>query len=172
MFRCKPERNPKQVTLIMLTFVTAFIATAVLVCSVNSYKWIFELLLIIVLSAGIMAVYRYSMTEMEYEIFDGSFSVIKVVGQKRTVVCSLSLSTAIMLIPKAEYTEKIKAGQMPVINSRYNFNQNMKCKSYVYICEFNGKTIMVEFEPNEIFVRVMLEEIERAKKNDQNPDKE
>lgn len=156
----------------MLTFVTAFIATAVLVCSVNSYKWIFELLLIIVLSAGIMAVYRYSMTEMEYEIFDGSFSVIKVVGQKRTVVCSLSLSTAIMLIPKAEYTEKIKAGQMPVINSRYNFNQNMKCKSYVYICEFNGKTIMVEFEPNEIFVRVMLEEIERAKKNDQNPDKE
>ncbi|NLN55530.1 MAG: hypothetical protein GX148_04420 [Clostridiales bacterium] len=172
MFRCKPERNPKQVTLIMLTFVTAFIATAVLVCSVNSYKWIFELLLIIVLSAGIMAVYRYSMTEMEYEIFDGSFSVIKVVGQKRTVVCSLSLSTAIMLIPKAEYTEKLKAGQMPVINSRYNFNQNMKCKSYVYICEFNGKTIMVEFEPNEIFVRVMLEEIERAKKNDQNPDKE
>lgn len=172
MFRCKPERNPKQVTLIMLTFITAFIATAVLVCSVNSYKWIFELLLIIVLSAGIMAVYRYSMTEMEYEIFDGSFSVIKVVGQKRTVVCSLSLSTAIMLIPKAEYTEKLKAGQMPVINSRYNFNQNMKCKSYVYICEFNGKTIMVEFEPNEIFVRVMLEEIERAKKNDQNPDKE
>ena len=119
-----------------------------------------------------MAVYRYSITEMEYEIFDGSFSVIKVVGQKRTVVCSLSLSTAIMLIPKAEYTEKLKAGQMPVINSRYNFNQNMKCKSYVYICEFNGKTIMVEFEPNEIFVRVMLEEIERAKKNDQNPDKE
>ncbi|MGI6716204.1 MAG: hypothetical protein ACOX3X_03275 [Eubacteriales bacterium] len=167
MYRCKPERNPRQVTLIMLTFVTAFIATAVLRCSISGYNWIFELLLIIVVSLGIMIVYRYSMTEMEYEVANGSFSVIKVVGQKRTQVCSLSLATAIMLIPKEEYAEKAKNGEIPYINTRYNFNQNLKCKSYVYISEFNGKTILVEFEPNEIFVRVMLEEIERAKKDDE-----
>ncbi|MDD4125108.1 MAG: hypothetical protein PHW77_05215 [Eubacteriales bacterium] len=164
MFRCKPERNPKQVTIIMLTCVTAFITAAVLLSSIGSFRWIFELILIAVISAGITVVYRYSMTEMEYEVSDGSFTVIKAVGRKRTVACSLSLSTAITLIPKEEYEEKTKNGEMPYINGRYNFNQNIKCKSYVYVCEFNGKTLSVEFEPNDIFVCGMLEEIENAKK--------
>lgn len=165
MLRCKPERNPKQVTIIMLTCVTVFVAAAILVTSVQTYRFIYELILIAVITAGISVVYRYSMTEMEYEVSDGAFTVVKVVGQKRTVACSLSLSTAVTLVPKGEYTEKIKAGALPYINRRYNFNQNIRCKSYVYVCEFNGKILAVEFEPNEIFIRGMLEEIDQAKKN-------
>lgn len=164
MFRCKPERNPRQVTVIMLTCVTTFITAAVFVSSVGTFRWICEFIIIAVVTVGISVVYRYSMTEMEYEICDGVFTVIKVVGQKRTVACSLSLSTAIVLVPKDEYVEKINNNSIPYINCRYNFNQNIKCKSYVYVCEFNGKTLAVEFEPNDIFVRGMLEEIENAKK--------
>ena len=111
MYRCKPERNPRQVTLIMLTFVTAFIATAVLRCSISGYNWIFELLLIIVVSLGIMIVYRYSMTEMDYEVANGSFN--KRWWGKSAQVCSLSLATAIMLIPRRN-TPKRPKQEIPI----------------------------------------------------------
>lgn len=164
MFKCKPERNPKQVTLIMLTCVTVFVLTAFVSLSVAAFKWLFELALIVIATVGIAVIYRYSMTEMEYEICDGSFSVIKIVGQKRTTACSLDLSTAIMLVPKDEFKEAVSSRALPYINQRFNFNQNLKCNSYVYVCEFNGKTIAVEFEPNQPFISVMLKEIEDRKK--------
>ena len=52
-----------------------------------------------------------------------------------------------------------------MISTRFNFNQNIKADSYVYVCEFNKKTVALEFEPNRIFVDIMLEEIENAKRD-------
>ena len=166
MVRCKPERNVKQVTLIMLTCVTAFVAVAAAACIIDAYKWFFELLLIVVSVAGIYVVYRFSMTEMEYEVGGGSFSVYKTVGKKRTVACSLDLFTAVTLLPRGEFEQKQKNGELPYINTRFNFNQNIRCAAaYVYVCEFNGRHIAVEFEPNMIFVDVMLDEIDKSKQN-------
>ena len=164
MIKCKPERSVRQVTVIMISFVTAFIAVSAAMCIINAYKWFFELLLIVTGVGGIYVVYRFSMSEMEYELGDGVFTVYKTVGKKRTAVCALDLSTAITLIPKSEYLQKLKTRELPLINTRFNFDQNIRCDgAYVYICEFNGKTIAVEFEPNMIFVDAMLDEIGRSK---------
>ena len=81
MVKCKPERNVRQVTVIMLSCVTAFIAVSAAACIIDAYKWFFELLLIVVSVAGIYVVYRFSMSEMEYEICDGVFTVYKTVGK-------------------------------------------------------------------------------------------
>lgn len=171
MIKCKPERNPRQVTMIMLCFVTAFIAVAAAMCIINAYKWFFQLLLLAVSVAGIFVVYRFSMTELEYEVGDGVFSVYKTVGKKRTTACSLDLSTAVTLLPKNEYEQKVKKGELPYVNTCFNFNQNIRCAgSYVYVCEFNGKIIATQFEPNAIFVGVMLEEIEKSKENGEGSD--
>ena len=48
MVKCKPERNVRQVTVIMLSCVTAFIAVSAAACIIDAYKWFFELLLIVV----------------------------------------------------------------------------------------------------------------------------
>lgn len=171
MIKCKPERNPRQVMLIMVCCVTAFIAVAAAACIVYAYKWFFELLLLVTTVAGIYVVYRFSMTEMEYEVGESTFTVYKTVGRKRTVACSLDLSTALTLLPKNEYAAKQKNRELPYITTRFNFNQNIKCRaSYVYVCEFNGKNISVEFEPNEIFVNVMLEEIDNSKRSKDEPE--
>ena len=164
MIKCKPERNPRQVMMIMVCCVAAFIIVAAAACIVNAYKWFFELLLLLTTVAGVYVAYRFSMTEMEYETGDGTFKVYKTVGRKRTVACSLDLSTAITLLPKNEFTAKQKNRELPYVNTRFNFNQNIRCPaSYVYLCEFNGKKVAVEFEPNGIFVNSMLEEIENSK---------
>ncbi len=167
MTRCKPERNPTQVKIIFAVCILLLLAVVIVANTVKAYKWAFELLLIGLGTAAIAVVYRYSMSEMEYEVGNGDFNVYKKVGQKVTLVCSLDLSTAVTLIPKSEFEEKKAAKAIPFINVRYNFNQNIRCKSsYVYVCEFNGKTVSVEFEPNEPFVVIMLEEIEKSKGDD------
>ena len=166
VIKCKPERNPRQVTVIMICFVALFVTVAAAACIVGAYRWFFELLLLVVSAGGIFVLYRFSMTEMEYEVGDGGFAVYKTVGKKRTTACALDLSTAVTLLPKNEYEQKVKKGELPYINTRFNFNQNVRSAgSYVYVCEFNGKNIAAEFEPNAIFVGVMLEEIEKSKQN-------
>ena len=164
MTRCKPERNPAQVKMIFFVCIILLFAVVIVANTVKAYKWMFELLLIGLGTAAIAVVYRYSMSEMEYEVGNGDFNVYKKVGQKVSLVCSLDLSTAVTLIPKSEFTEKQASKEIPFVNVRYNFNQNIRCKSsYVYVCEFNGKTASVEFEPNEPFILIMLEEIEKSK---------
>ena len=167
MIRCKPERNPRQAVIIIVCCAAAFIAVAAAACIIDGYKWLFELLLLTVTVAGVYVAYRFSMTEMDYEIYDGTFTVYKNVGRKRTAACSLDLSTAVTLLPKNEFETKQKKRELPYINTRFNFNQNIKSPaSYVYVCEFNGRNIAVEFEPNSIFVNAMLEEIENSKRGE------
>lgn len=165
MIRCKPERNPAQIKTIIFICTALLLVDAVIACSVKNYKIVFEVAFVVLAIIIVQLVVRYTLSEMEYEISDGSFSVRKTVGNKSQTVCSLDLSTAISLTPKSEYDEKVKSEKLPYINMRYNYNQNIRCKSsYVYVAEFNQKTIAVEFEPNEPFIEVMLEEIEKAKK--------
>ena len=155
MIRCKPERNPRQAVIIIVCCAAAFIAVAAAACIIDGYKWLFELLLLTVTVAGVYVAYRFSIT------------VYKNVGRKRTAACSLDLSTAVTLLPKNEFETKQKKRELPYINTRFNFNQNIKSPaSYVYVCEFNGRNIAVEFEPNSIFVNAMLEEIENSKRGE------
>ncbi|MBO4794927.1 MAG: hypothetical protein J5547_02480, partial [Clostridia bacterium] len=68
MIRCKPERNPRQAVIIIVCCAAAFIAVAAAACIIDGYKWLFELLLLTVTVAGVYVAYRFSMTEMDYEI--------------------------------------------------------------------------------------------------------
>ena len=48
---------------------------------------------------------------------------------------------------------------------KYSLNQNMKANSFVFLCEFNGKRAMIEFEPNPEFVAILKDEMKLANKN-------
>ena len=99
----------------------------------------------------------------KYAVGPNTFTVTKSVGRKETVVCSLELSTAIALLPKAEFKKNDKEKRYGVIGTRFNFNQNIRASSYVYVCEFNGRTVAIEFEPNAPFVAIMKDEIESSR---------
>ena len=40
----------------------------------------------------------------------------------------------------------------------------MFAESAIYICNFNGKIFLAEFEPNNVFFKIMEEKINEAKK--------
>ncbi len=165
MIKCKPERNPKQALLLVAICAVVFLAVGFFASKAEQYRWISQAISLIAVTVGIFAVYRYTMVEMIYSIGDGSFTVVKKVGNSETVACSLDISTSKCLVTKKQFQEDEK-NKVYVTVKNMNFNQNLRpAISYVYVTEFNGKLYSIEFEPNAPFVEAFLNEIDNARKN-------
>ncbi|MBR2900654.1 MAG: hypothetical protein IKC39_00250 [Clostridia bacterium] len=162
MYICKPERNVNQVRALVTicTLVTAILF--LLSTRVQYYAALIRLAAFISLVASILLVVRYALTEFEYSVSAGDFSITKITGNRRQVVCNLALETAIDLIEKRDY-DHLPKNEKAII--KYSLNQNMKANSFVFLCEFNKKRAMIEFEPNPEFVAILKNEMDLAKKN-------
>ena len=165
MYICKPERSVMQTRILL--FVCAFVSLALFFVStiLTSYKAFIEFCGIAAVMVSILLVVRYTLTEFEYAVGDGSFSLTKIVGNKRTPICQVALETAIDLLEKRDY-DHLPSSEKAII--KYSLNQNIKAESYVFLCSFNGKRTMIEFEPNKEFVAIVKNEIKNAKNNPEN----
>ncbi len=163
MYICKPERNIFQVR--MLLILSAVITLSLFfVCSVTTgyVSTVTQLSGFAVLVVGILLNTRYSLTEFEYAVDDNDFTITKILGNKRQIVCCVALETAVALLTKADYSH-LPSGEKATI--KYSLNQNLKCESYVFVCNFNGKRAKIEFEPNAPFVAILRDKIDNATKN-------
>lgn len=162
MYICKPERNVKQAALLLIISVAVTLLLFLLSTLIPQYTSFLSTMGFVAMMFGILFNVRFSLTEFEYIVSDGSFSVVKITGNRRQTVCNVDLSTAIDLIPKKDY-DHLPSAEKAII--KYSLNQNMKADSFVYLCDFNGKKTMIEFEPNKEFVSILKHEIARAKEN-------
>lgn len=163
MYVCKPERSVKQTRILL--FCCAFVSCGLFFLStvVPAYKAFIEFCGIAAVLVSILLVVRYSLTEFEYAVGNGCFTVTKIVGNKRTVICNVGLESALDLITKRDY-DHLLSSEKAII--KYSLNQNMRAESYVFLCSFNGKRTMIEFEPNYAFVGIVKQEIKIAKQSD------
>ena len=162
MIKCKPERDAKKAAMLVILFVVIALVSAACSCLFQSFKGVYQLIFLLVLTLGINLVVRYTMTEMEYTLTEDSFEVRKKVGNKSTLVCSLAISETVALTNKKTYKEK--ADSYGYVTRKYNFNQNFMADSVIYLCNFNGKIILVEFEPNVAFYKCFVKKIEENRK--------
>ena len=162
MYICKPERNVNQVRCLLAVCTGVTLVLFLVSTRVQYYAALIRLTAFISLVASILLVVRYALTEFEYSVSAGDFCITKITGNRRQVVCNLSLETAIDLIEKRDY-DHLPNSEKAIF--KYSLNQNIKAKSFVFLCEFNGKRAMVEFEPNPEFVAILKTEMDLAKKN-------
>ena len=162
MIKCKPERDPKKAVLLISGFAVLALLVGACSCVAASYNGIFQIAFILIVGIGINMVVRYTMTEMEYTLTEDSFEVRKKVGNKVTLVCSLAISETVVLTDKKNYNEN--AQSYGYISRKYNFNQNVSAHSVMYVCNFSGKKILVEFEPNQTFYDCFQQRIAENKK--------
>ncbi len=162
MYICKPERNVNQIR--TLVFVCTVVTSALFLLStcIQQYASLIRLTAILSLVVSILLVVRYALTEFEYSVSAGDFTITKITGNRRQVVCNLALETAIDLIEKRDY-DHLPRNEKAII--KYSLNQNMKANSFVFLCEFNGKRAMIEFEPNHEFVAILKDEMKLNNKN-------
>ncbi len=160
MYKCKPERNVRQVVLLLsVSFLAtggAFALAVVFPLHAGIIRFIAFLLLVLAL----YIILRFTMTEMEYTLDNGTFIITKIVGNKRMVQGALDLADSIALVTREEYRAQ---GLNKNLSTVCNYAQNLGGKHWFYVFEFSGKRAVVEFEPNEAFAAIFREEIERAK---------
>ncbi len=160
MYICKPERSVLQTRILVSVCVIVTASLFLISTLINQYSGLVQLCGWIAMGVSVLLCVRYPMTEFEYTVGGGNFSIVKILGNKRQVVCNVALETAIGVIEKRDY-DHLPSAEKAII--KYSLNQNIKAKSYVFLCVFNGKRAMVEFEPNEAFVSIMKNEIAIAR---------
>lgn len=165
MYFCKPERNVRQAKLLLLVSVVVTALIFFVGTSIQQYGPLVQMVGFLALIVAIWLNIRYSLTEYEYAVGNGDFCVTKITGNKRQTVCNIALSTAIDIISKRDY-DHLPSSEKAII--KYSHNQNMKAESFVFLCVFNGKKAMIEFEPNKEFVAIVKNEIILAKNSEEN----
>ena len=159
MFVCKPERNVAQTRLLLLTCVVVTLSIFIVSTVVPAYNGLVEFCGFVSLMVSILLVYRFSMTEFEYAVNDCDFTITRIVGNKRTPVCCVAIESAIGIYEKSDYV-KLPKNEKGI--TKYSLNQNMFAKSYVFLCEFNGRRASIEFEPNAPFVMIIKNAVKNA----------
>lgn len=164
MFICKPERNALQAKILIAVCALVTLGFFAASALIAEYGSLLNFAGIAALAVSILLVVRYCMTEFEYSVDNESFAIVKTVGTRRQAVCHLALDKSCKLIKKSEY-KLLPREQKAII--KYSLNQNIKAESYVFLCVFNGKRTMVEFEPNGEFVSIFRNKIAEAKEADE-----
>ncbi len=165
MFMCKPEKNKKQSIAVVIIFSLTAVVFAMLSITMPSYKWVYQLLFVFVIVYVITVLTRHTMAQWIYSVEAGSLIIVKQLGTRTTTVCTLELSESLLLINETAFKEgKEKDKYNGVIHKQFNYCQNMCCGCYCYVFKFQDKNYMLKFEPNELFVKMLNDEIAAAKK--------
>lgn len=162
MYICKPERNVFQVKMLLTVSVLVTAGLFLLSTLIPVYAGVIRFVAFGALMLSLLFNVRYSLTEFEYIVGNGDFSIVKITGNRRQTVCCVALESAIDLYTKRDY-DHLPSAEKGIV--KYSLNQNMKAESFVFLCEFNGKRAMIEFEPNEAFVSILKKEISAYKNN-------
>lgn len=160
MYKYKPERNVKQVFLLMAGCVVGLLSIFALSIYWESQSGLLRFIGFLCAALSIYVVIRFTMTEMEYAIEGNNFVITKIVGNKRTVQGVLDLADSVALVTKAEYRAQ---GYHKNYSAFFNHSQNIGGKHWFYVFAFSGKHAVVEFEPSETFVAIMQDAIDKAK---------
>jgi len=160
MYKYKPERNVKQVLLLMAGCVIGLVAIFALSIYWNAQGGILRFIGFLFAALAIYVVIRFTMTEMEYAVEGNTFVITKIVGNKRTVQGALDLADTVALVTKEEYRAQ---GLNKNLSTICNYSQNIGGKHWFYVFEFSGRRAVVEFEPSDTFVAIMKDAIDKAK---------
>ena len=157
---CKPDRDPAKVRLLAAVSVAVPLVAFLIATLMESYASFMNMLGLVSLMTGILLNVRFTLTEYEYGASPECFSVVKILGSRRTEVCNIDLSTAIGLYKESDY-EHLPASEKG--RTKYSLTQNICARDvYVFLCEFNGQRTMIRFEPNGAFVAILRDYIEAA----------
>lgn len=160
MYKCKPERNVRQVVLLLLVSAAMTIGVFALALYLPEHAGIIRFIAFLLAVIAIYFIIRFTMTEMEYTLDNGTFVITKIVGNKRTDQGILDLADTVALVTREEYRAQ---GYGKNLSTFCNYSQNIGGKHWFYVFSFAGKRAVIEFEPNDAFVAIFREEIERAK---------
>lgn len=163
MILCRPERDVRKSIAILVIYSVLSVCLSVLTFWLPALQSVFTLLFFALTAAVIMLFYRYTMTQYIYQLTITEMSVIRIIGRQSRVVSTLSLEDSKLLVAKQYFFKNGQSDEWLDVPQKLDACQNIFASCYYFICGEDGKEVLLKFEPNELFVRAMLDNISNAK---------
>ena len=165
MILCRPERDVRKSVTILIIYSVLSVCLSMLTYWLPALQGVFTLLFFALSAAVIMLFYRYTLTQYIYQLTLTELSVIRIVGRQSRVLFSFSLEDSKLLVAKQYFFKDGQSDKWIDVPQRLDACQNIFASCYFFICGEDGKEVLLKFEPNELFVRAMLDNISNAKRN-------
>ena len=165
MILCRPERDVRKSIAILILYTVLSVCLSVLTYWLPELQSVFTLLFFALSAAVIMLFYRYTLTQYIYQLTLTELSVIRIVGRQSRVMFSFMLEDSKLLVAKQYFFKDGQGEKWLNVSQKLDACQNIFTSCYYYICGEDGKEVLLKFEPNEQFVRAMLENISNAKRD-------
>lgn len=154
---CKPYRSPLQAVFIVVFTAVFVMISAVLARYFPDIAVYLRLAGGVFLLAGVVLLFRYTMTEYVYALSESDFSVRCTTGFAEKEVFSVELDEKSCLYTKAEFSKlKIKRAS----SGGRSYRQNLTAASAFLVYEVGGKKRWVEIEPNIEFFSILKNRID------------
>lgn len=157
---CKPIISAKQSVFVVVSTVLLALVSYLGTLYNPAHTRVFVLIASVFVFAGLFLLYRYTFTEFVYALSEDGFAVRKSVGEKGATVMEVELSAVERVCTAAEYKRLKKKPK------KLSYNQNLSplLEAYV-ICKKGEKRYALRIEPNEPFLALLLEAVDRNRKN-------
>lgn len=160
---CRPfSKNKKEKVFFVLCAVLC-ILLFVLSSVVSRFVALYQLSAIVVAVVGIEIFMKFVASDYVYEATETCLKIHKITGKKSICVASLDYNNSYSLVMTNEEYKENK-GKYPKITYNINYAKNMSPSEFcVYIFDFNGKNVLLKFEPDKVFCDFVNEKIKNIK---------
>lgn len=153
--------KPKNSAAAFLSGASAVFAVASFYSSsrVEMYNGFYQLAAVIFAIIALQVFLKYVQSDYIYEAGEHDLKIYKVTGNKSVCVCSLSYEESISCAVKSDYYKQHK-NKYPKNKISLNYCKSIFPSDYsVYFFNFNSKTAVLKFEPDEVFSKYLNEKI-------------
>lgn len=165
MILCRPERDVRKSVAVLIIYSALSVCLSALTYWLPALQGVFTLIFFALSAAVIVLFYRYTLIQHIYQLTLTELSVIRVVGRQSRVLFSFLLEDSKLLVAKQYFFKDGQGEKWLDVPHRLDACQNIFASCYFFVCGEDGKEVLLKFEPNEPFVRTMLENISNAKRD-------
>lgn len=160
-----PKRNKK-----------GFVASAALLAifavmsasspAIENYGGIVSAVSLLFLVASLFLMIRYCISKYAYEITSETLVITKITGQRKTIVASMLLITALGVekTPETNAERAALVEKYGKIDAKMDCRTNLFAKTYSYITEFNGAVYEIKIEADEPFAEALRNAVADARR--------
>jgi len=149
---------------IVLSVMCAVFAVILFVASafVRNFIILYQLTAIVLAIASLQIYLKYVVSEYVYEATEDDIKIYRVNGKKSICVASLSYEASkSSIMPVKDFLKNKKI--LPKYAYTVNYAKNISPESYsLYLFDFNGKTVRMKFEPDDVFTSFVNTKIEKS----------
>lgn len=146
-----PLRKDNKASATSFIFAVFAVVLFVLSAFVSRFSAFYQITALILAVFSIQVYIKYVLCEYVYEATDSVLMIFKVNGSKSTCVASLNYEASKSMCLTRKEFNKAKA-DFPKYKYTVNYAKNIYPKHYsIYMFDFNGKTVRMKFEPDDVF---------------------